>query len=270
MSLKISVIMPVYNTAQYVWEAIESVLSQTFSDFEFIIVDDGSTDGSDKIIESYAQKDPRISFYKNDKNRWIAFTRNRLFSLVNTEIVATQDSDDVSRNDRFEKEYNFLIQNKNCGAVSSDTEIIDENGKIIWFRSYRSDIRNVLLKKNPLANPANMLRKSIFDEIGGYREWLDIWEDYDLWLRMYAKGYTLSVINEPLLKLRIRSGQTKSEKLKEHLWNSIKLQKRAIVEYWIDASLSDKLYIFCEQILYFFPSAFVLWLFKLIEYRKWK
>jgi len=270
MNPKISVIMPVYNTAEYVEAAIKSILEQTYTDFEFIIVDDASTDGSDAIIESYAQKDERIHFFRNECNKGISFTRNRLISLAKCDYIATQDSDDVSRTDRLAKEIQILEKNINCAAVSSETDIIDDTGNIIGYRAYSGAIASVILKRSPLANPASMFRKKIFEELGGYREGLNYGEDYDLWIRMYAAGYQLQVIHEPLLQLRIRSGQTKSTKLKATIKNTIALQKEAIKKYGIVPSWSDKIYLWAEQLLYFLPSFLIMWLFKKISYKKWR
>ena len=125
----VSVIMPVYNTKQWVWEAIESILDQTFKEFEFIIVDDWSNDWSYEICEEYAKKDKRIRLYKNEKNSWISYTRNRLLGLAETDYIATQDSDDVSMKDRLKLSYEFLSKNKKFWVVAWDNEIIDEEWK---------------------------------------------------------------------------------------------------------------------------------------------
>ena len=93
---KVSVIMPVYNTEKYLPEAISSILNQDFLDFEFIILDDFSTDNSWEIIQEFAKKDERIRVFKNTENKWISFCRNRLVELANTEFLCNQDSDDIS------------------------------------------------------------------------------------------------------------------------------------------------------------------------------
>ena len=93
---KVSVIMPVYNTEKYLPQAIESILNQDFSDFEFIILDDCSKDKSFEICQLYAQKDKRIKLFKNKENKWISFCRNKLISLAETNLICSQDSDDIS------------------------------------------------------------------------------------------------------------------------------------------------------------------------------
>lgn len=258
--------MPVYNTSKFLDEAIYSILNQTFKDFEFIIVDDFSTDWSYELLQKYSQKDNRIKLYRNKKNMWISFTRNKLISLSNTNFIAVQDSDDISELNRLELQYNFLINNLDCSAVSSNNLIIDENSKIIWNRIYKQNIDKIILKKSPLSNPSSMFKKDIFIKLWWYEKWLNYWEDYDLWLKMYLNWFKLKILNNFLLKLRIRKWQTKSNKLKETLKNTIKLQKKYI-KLWIKPSISDKIYIFFEQILLFLPNIIILKLFKIIEYK---
>jgi glycosyltransferase involved in cell wall biosynthesis len=264
---KVSVIMPVYNTKQWVWEAIESILNQTFEDFEFIIIDDYSSDGSYEICKKYAEKDKRIKLYKNEKNKWISFTRNKLIELASTDYITTQDSDDISIKNRIELEYNFLLNNPNYSVVWWNCEIIDKNGEKIWLRKYSDDISSVIMKKSPLSNPSTMFRKSLFKKVWWYEKWLNYGEDYDLWLRFYLNWYGIKNLDQTLLKYRLREWQTKSTKLKETLKNTIKLQKKYI-KLWIKTSFSDKIYLLCENILLLLPSKFIDFLFKKITYKK--
>lgn len=268
-NMKCSVIMPVYNTEKYLKESIESILNQTLIEFEFIIIDDCSTDNSYKILEDYLLKDSRIKLFKNKKNMWISFTRNKLISLTNSNYIATQDSDDVSLEKRLELEYDFLSKNNEYWAISSNNIIINEASDIIWFRKYSDEIKNVILKKSPLSNPSSMFRKDVFFNLWWYKEWLNYWEDYDLWLNMYFNWYNLKILDEYLLKLRIRDWQTKSSKLNETIKNTIMLQKKYI-KMWLKPSFSDKIYIFLEQVLLILPNFVILYLFKKLEYKKWK
>ena len=261
----VSVIMPVYNTKQRVWEAIENILNQTLKEFEFIIVDDWSTDWSYEVCESYAKKDKRIRLYRNEKNSGISYTRNRLLSLATTDYIATQDSDDVSTHNRLKLEYEFLSKHKEYWVVAWDNEIIDEEWKKIWLRKYSDNIPSVILKKSPVSNPATMFRKSLFDEVWWYEEWLNYWEDYDIWLKFYLKWYKIKNLDKVLLKYRVRRWQTKSDKLKQTLKNTIKLQEKYI-KLWIKPSLSDRIYILLEKCLLILPSNIVLWLFKILNY----
>lgn len=265
---KVSVIMPVFNTEKFLKQAIESILNQDFQDFEFIILDDFSTDKSFQICEEFAKKDKRIKLFQNQKNMWISFTRNKLISLTNTNFICTQDSDDISEKNRISKSFEFLEKNPEFAVCSSDLLIIDENSEEIWKRIYQKNIEKIILKKSPVANPASMFRKKIFFEVWWYDKELDYAEDYDLWLKIFAKWYKIFVFDEIFLKYRIRSNQTKKINLKETLKNTLKVQKKAIKQYKIKASFSDKIYHFLEKILLFLPQNFVLFLFKKLEYDK--
>jgi len=265
---KISVIMPVYNTAQFVWEAIESILTQSFSDFEFIIIDDGSTDWSSNICEKYAEKDKRIQFFQNKENMWISFTRNRLITLSQGGYIATQDSDDISQKNRLAICFSFLENNKNYWAVSWNNILINEDWKKVWTRKYSDDIDKVLLKKSPLSNPSSVFRKSSFLKVWWYDKNLDYWEDYDLWLKLYASWFKLKNLDDFFLYYRLRAWQTKSSHIKKTLENTIFIQKRAVTEYWLERSFWDSAYIILEQILLYLPSYIVTFLFQKIEYKK--
>ena len=262
----VSVIMPVYNTKQWVWEAIESILRQTLSNFEFIIVDDCSTDGSYEVCEEYAKKDKRIRLYRNEKNEGISYTRNKLILLTNTDYIACQDSDDISLPSRLQLEYDFLIQNPDYWVVSWNNEIIDEKGDLIFYRLYSNNISSTILKENPVSNPTTMFRKPIFLEVWGYEKWLNYGEDYDLRLKFYVKWYKIKNLKDFLLKYRIREGQTKSNHLKQLLKNTILLQKK-YAQKGINASLWDKIFWFCESILLRFPTKLIHFLFKKITYK---
>jgi len=268
--MKVSVIMPVYNTKKFLKDAIESILNQTFCDFEFIIIDDCSNDWSFELCEKYALIDNRIKLYKNQNNMWISFTRNKLISLTNSNFILIQDSDDISFNNRLKLSYDFLQNNNTYWVVSWNNEIIDEQDNIIWYREYVNNIKNIILKKSPISQPSCMFRKDMFLEVWWYDKNLDYWEDYDLWLKFYKNWYKIKNLNDFLIKYRIRKWQTKSEKLKDTIKNTIFIQKRATREYKIKSSISDKIYIFLEELLIFLPNNLVLSLFKKLEYKKWK
>lgn len=269
MNIKISVIMPVYNTASFLKEAVESILNQTFSHFEFVIIDDFSNDWSYEILKEYQKTDKRIILYRNDKNRGISYTRNKLISLANTNYILSQDSDDISEINRLEILYNFLENNLDFWVVSGNNIIIDEQSNIIWYRKYSNDIKNTILKKSPISQPSCMFRKDIFLKLGWYDKSLNYGEDYDMWVRFYLNWYKIKNIDKYLIKYRIREWQSKSHKLKQTIKNTIFIQKRAI-KNWLIPSIWDIIYIFIEKILLFLPNSFILCLFKKLEYKNAK
>lgn len=260
--------MPVYNTDKFVGEAIQSILDQTFTDFEFIIIDDGSTDKSWKIISSFAQKDSRIKALQNEKNRGISYTRNRLIELTTTNYIAVQDSDDVSLPTRLWVLYALHSTHPNVAAIGGNNFIIDENGIIVWYRLYSNNIKNVILKKSPMCHPASMFKKQCFILVGWYNSTLNYGEDYDLWLKMFAQWYDIINIDQYLLKYRVRTWQTKLQHLKQTIKNTISIQQHAIREYALLPTRSDKIYHFLERCLLWLPNTVIFWLFKQIEYHK--
>lgn len=269
MTPKISVIMPVYNTKKYLQEASESILNQSFKDFEFIIIDDASTDWSYELLQEFAKKDLRIKLFRNEKNMWISFTRNKLIELSHTNYIASQDSDDISELNRLELCYNFLENNADFWAVSGNNFIINEDSEIIWKRVYSDDIKNIILKKSPISQPSSMFRKDLFLEVWWYDKTLNYGEDYDLWIKFFIKWYKIKNLDNDLIKYRIRSWQTKTDKLKETINNTIFIQKKAI-KNGLNPTFSDKIYIFLEQILLFLPNVIILKLFKILEYKNAK
>lgn len=266
MSPKISVIMPVYNTKKYLSEAIESILSQTFTDFEFIIIDDCSTDWSYEILQEYEKKDNRIKLFRNEENMWISFCRNKLIEISKTNYIASQDSDDISEKNRLELCFDFLEKNPDFWVVSWNNFIINENWEKIWERKYSDEIKKIILKKSPISQPSSMFRKDFFEKVWWYDKSLNLAEDYDLWIRFYQDWYKIKNLNNNLIKYRIRNWQSKSNKLKQTIKNTIFIQKRAI-KNWVKASFSDRVYIFLENLLLLLPNSFILWLFKKLEYR---
>ena len=137
MKPKLTVLMPVFNAERFLREAMDSILSQTLTDFEFLIIDDGSTDGSVAIVESYT--DPRIRLYQNVANLGISPTLNRGIELATAEYIARMDADDISYPERLEKQYAYLQAHPDCAMVSSLVRVIAEDGKFIRQDSFKSE-----------------------------------------------------------------------------------------------------------------------------------
>jgi glycosyltransferase involved in cell wall biosynthesis len=204
---EISVFMPVYNTAKYLQESIESILTQTFCDFELVIVDDASTDDSYDIIEEYAGQDRRIRPYKNAVNTGIAIACNRAVSLSNGEYIARMDSDDIALGHRLEVQRDFMRANKHLSLCGGWANIIDERGHEIgtfkrpcgWEK-----INRIVKYTNPVIHPTALFLKSQFLRIGSYRNIPSGVEDYDLILRMNCAGMRIDNIPVYLLRYRTR------------------------------------------------------------------
>jgi glycosyltransferase involved in cell wall biosynthesis len=206
---RVSVVMPVYNGEKHLRQAINSILKQTFTDFEFIIIDDGSTDGTAEILASYHDK--RIKLIKNHQNRGIAISSNLGLSAAHGGYIAPMDQDDISSPERLLVQVQFLDNNLSIDAVGSWYEIIDENGhstgEIIKPISLPLALRWVTFFNPPVLNPTVMMRRRILDLGGQYDTSVDVAADYGLWTSQNL-NVSFSNIQCPLLKYRVHELNT--------------------------------------------------------------
>ena len=162
-SPKVTVLMPVYNGEQYLREAIDSILSQTFADFDFLIIDDGSTDLSEEIIKTY--RDSRIGLVHNGKNRGLINTLNKGLDLSQGEFIARMDCDDISLPTRLQKQLLFMESNSHIGVCGTWVETIgDDPGHIFQYPTDPQKIQSQLLFDSPLAHPSVIMRRSLLDK----------------------------------------------------------------------------------------------------------
>lgn len=214
---KVSVVMPVYNTDEtYLREAVESILNQTFTDFEFLIIDDGSTNNAKDVIFSYPDK--RIKYVKNERNMGLIKTLNKGFGLASGEYIARMDSDDISLPVRFEKQVKFLDENPNVGVLGTWFQYFPSN-RIVETFTYSKDIKECLLvNSNNIGHPTVMIRNSVIKEINAkYDENALYVEDYALWLALIDK-VDFANIPEILLKYRVhRKGICGANKIAQGL-----------------------------------------------------
>lgn len=216
---RISVAMAVYNNALYLAEAIESILAQTFTDFEFLIVDDGSTDGSGAIIDEYAACDPRIRAI-HQPNRGLVASLNRLIAETRAPLIARMDGDDVALPERFARQLAFLDANPDYGVVGTRTRDIDAAGRLSpALDAHPLDHASFLavLETGPwLCHPSVMMRTDLVRAAGGYRAAFRHCEDYDLWLRLSATTRLCS-LPDRLLHYRRTEGQVSVAHAEEQL-----------------------------------------------------
>jgi glycosyltransferase involved in cell wall biosynthesis len=202
---KISVLMPVYNAEKHLVQAIESVLNQTFRDFELIMLDDGSTDNSLEIIKYYASIDHRCKIYSR-QNKGIILSRNELIGHAKAEIVANMDADDICLPLRLEKQYEYLQLHPECVVVTSPVTLIDDDG--LTISKYWNHLTHEEIDQGNLAgggaficNPASTIRKAALIKAGEYRLGFECAEDIDLFLRIAELG-RIGVVPEVLFKYR--------------------------------------------------------------------
>ena len=255
--------MPNYNCEKYLGEAIESILNQTYENFEFIILDDCSTDNSWKIISDYANKDKRIRAYKNDENMGRPKSRNKILNLVDkkSSYYLWMDSDDVLINKCLDVKVNYLEANKNLSGLGSAIEYTDSKLNILFVRKYPKTFGEILKSIfifSPLSQGGLMLRSNLVKE--KYDESYLVCQDYEMWFRLIDNGVRFENLNDVLYKYRQFDGQGKSRKLKLSILNTIKIKSKYIfkIKY---LSFYGLIRYFMELFLLLLPKKIVMWLF---------
>lgn len=220
---RLSVAMAVYNNAPFLAEAIDSILAQTISDFEFLIVNDGSTDGSAAIIDSYAERDARVRAI-HQPNRGLVASLNRMVEEARAPLIARMDGDDISLPTRFERQLAFLDANPDYGVVGTSTHDIDEHGRLSLnedFHPLDHDAFLAALETGPwLCHPSVVIRRDVLRAVGGYRAAFRHCEDYDLWLRL-SEVTRLCTIPDRLFHYRRSETQVSSAHVLEQLTGAV-------------------------------------------------
>jgi glycosyltransferase involved in cell wall biosynthesis len=229
----ISVVMPTYNANRFVGAAIESVLAQTFEDFEFIIVDDYSTDGSSELLRHYAERDSRIRVMTNVRNLDFVCSRNLGIAHARGAFIANMDSDDVAVATRLAEQYAFMKANPAVGVCGAAVILIDENDRELGIRRYRADDRELRARWflfNPVAQPVTMIRKDVLDETGPYNPDHILADDLDLWFRIGIR-HRLANLQTPLLKYRVHQGSATGRRLADMHRAAARVRSIARSEY---------------------------------------
>jgi glycosyltransferase involved in cell wall biosynthesis len=220
--------MPVHNALPYLDAAVESIVAQTFADFEFVILDDGSTDGSSEVLRAWARREPRIRLVESGTRLGPAGSSNRVVAEAKAPIVARMDADDVAQPDRLERQLALLDEQPDAVLIGTLWDVIDERG-----RKVREADRSRLLRVSPFApfsHPTIMFRKKAFDTIGGYRAEADRWEDVDLYLR-FAEAGRILVLAEPLVSVRHSSVSTRLRDGRDAFEKAMNLMYCCVAEY---------------------------------------
>lgn len=204
MSVKISVLMGIYNCADTLEQAVESIQKQTYSNWELILCDDGSSDNTYPLANALAQKDSRIILIRNENNCGLSKTLNRCLSLATGEYIARMDGDDDCVPERFEKELRFLEGHPEFDIVSSPMILFDETGE--WGRTTAKEYPQPedVVTGSPICHAPVMMRKACLVAVGGYTEETRMLrvEDVNLWIKLYAAGFRCCNLQEPLYRMR--------------------------------------------------------------------
>lgn len=203
---KISVIMPAYNAEKYIKEAIDSILTQTYGDFELIVLNDCSRDSTEQIILSFA--DDRIVYLKNEQNMGVAATLNRGLSVAKGEYVARMDADDVSLPERFAQQVAYLDANPDVAVLGTNVETFNEDGPLFtgWSATDPAQMKVDLLFSCGLAHPSVMMRRDVILELGSYDLAFEGLEDYECWCRV-AENHQVTTLSQVLFRYRVHGAQ---------------------------------------------------------------
>ncbi len=267
-NLKVSVIMPAYNAEEYIAEAIKSILDQTFENFEFIIIEDGSKDNTWRIIQEYAEQDMRIVALRNNQNLKLSKTLNRGIKIACGQYIARMDADDISLKDRLAKQISYMEQNPQIGISGGAMQIIDKGGKVIGQRRYHltdSEIRKYIFRYSPFSHPLVIMKRSVLEKAGYYDNEYNPAEDYDLHFRLgqHSKFGNLSDI---LLKYRVISQSMTTGSTRKMELKTLDIRKKAHREYGYRMNFFDKVYWLLQYTsLFIVPSKIRIWLFNKIR-----
>ncbi|HEU0304869.1 MAG TPA: glycosyltransferase [Gaiellaceae bacterium] len=215
MTPLVSVVMPVRDGERFLREAVESVLGQTLSDLELVVVDDGSTDATPDILAGYARADERVVVSRT-AGVGQADARNAAVSLARADLVGLLDADDVAHPDRLERQRDFMDANEEVALVGGAATFVDEAGRVIAadvrYPLTDEEIRRAFDHTTPVLNSAALVRRGVFEEVGGYRSLFDDSEDLDLWLRI-AGRYQLANLAETVVRYRVHTASASVQRL---------------------------------------------------------
>lgn len=258
---KVSVIMASYNHASWLSEAIESVLNQTFKDFEFIIVDDGSNDGSAEIIKKYAKKDNRIKYEIFPENKGAVQASKRCYDMTSGEYISKINSDDIWVLDKIEQQLSILDKNKNIGAVFGLATFIDESGSPIKvskneFNSSlkiktRAEWMNFFFNKgNCICHPTILIRKKCYEKVGFYNPIFRSLPDFEMWVRMFWE-YEIKVLNKVMIKFRKHSFNESGNNIANNI--RVKTESKQILKHFVSQikTVNELIEIFPEYLYIF-------------------
>ncbi len=238
----VSILMLTYNRAQYIGEAITSVLAQTYSNFELIVIDDGSTDNTADVVSEF--NDPRIKYIKELTNQGLVTRRKESLALAKGVYIAVLDSDDIwCSRDKLAKQVELLKNNPDCAVVGTFITIINKAGQEINKTVYKlsdTDIRNTILLRNQFAHSSVLMRKVMIDKTPGYSS-LPVAEDFELFLQLGLHG-TFANLPEYLTKYRVHgiSESANKHKIVSHVLSIIRLHKDHYPKYclaWLKFTL---------------------------------
>ncbi|MCB8964991.1 MAG: glycosyltransferase [Bacteroidales bacterium] len=260
----VSVVMSVYNGELHISKSIESVLAQSYQNFEFIIVDDGSTDSTPQIISHYVSKDKRIISITN-QHSCIPVSTNAGIQVAIGDLIAIIDSDDIWLQNKLQHQVDIMNNNPNVMLLGSSVIPIDGDGDVyskfnVLFNGGRFidsvTFRKEIMKKCLICHSSSMYRKNAFNALGGYDTSFRTSLDYDLWMR-FAASYDCMIDSEQLVFYRIWAGSISGSKKKQQLFNSLRVRFKGL---WLLGFSFNNLYYFFYFAINVALRTFLYWL----------
>ncbi len=227
----VSVLMPVFNSRNFIEQAVNSILKQTYHNFEFIIINDASTDGTQEFLRQL--KDRRIKLFFNSKHKGVTNSLNIALTKASGKYIARMDADDISYPTRLQEQVEFLSQHPNIGLVGSWARQINNLHQIVNEIKYPVDFKSIeqtLSYKNPFLHSSVMFKRELYIKYGGYDPKLDGAEDYDLWLR-YIKHAQMLNLPKILIEYRTSTHSVSYVDLKKVLTATYKTRWKSIIKY---------------------------------------
>jgi glycosyltransferase involved in cell wall biosynthesis len=239
MTITATVLMSVYNGLPYLSEAIESVLAQTYRDFEFLIIDDASTDGSDRVLSKYATRDPRIKILTNQRNRGLGYSLARGVEAASGTWIARIDADDIARPDRLQLQMNHVEQHPEVDVLGGHISFINERGDFLFEKPVPISHEEIyrLIWTNPFNHITVLFRRESILKVGSYSDRTRRSEDYELWVRCAAAGLRFANLPVVLTDYRFSEDNLKRNSfpvLLERLaigWKGCRLVKAPLTAY---------------------------------------
>lgn len=249
----ISVVMGIYNCADTLEEAVDCIINQTYTNWELIMCDDGSSDNTYELAQELAKKDNRIIVIKNEKNMTLAPTLNHCIEYAKGEYIARMDGDDTCHKERFAKELDFLENNKDFAFVSCFMNLYDDKGVYRVIKHKPVPTAHDMVKRSQFCHAGCMIRTDAIKAVGCYstdKAYYRI-EDYDLWTRLLAEGYQGYNLQEPLYSMRDDRNAQKRRNLQNRV-NESRVKAKICKEF--DLPLCERRYIAVPIIKWMMPN----------------
>jgi len=265
----LTVILPVFNGERYVAQTIESVLTQSFTEFEFLILDDGSTDRTPAILAEYERSDSRIRLVRHE-NRGVGFTLNRGLTEARGALVAQIGADDLALPERLKKQVEFLGRHPDHVLVGGYLAIIDSDGRSVGVRKYPTSdaaLRARMPLYNPFGAPSVMYRRDDAIGVGGFTSRFWTCEDYDFVFRIAKRGKVAN-LPEPLSAYRLHVGAVKSTQTLRQLRDTVDAKRAAYREYGYRQTAVARAVNLTQELMTRLPGKMTYWLFTKIAIRR--